>query len=120
MIAARETGMSVCNKCMKPRIRYVGTGHRMIGYPYAETTAMDFEDCCECKEPDFPEQEKPSPEKVAGYKAKLARRIDNLVGRTVAEYRAEMVAIYGKNTRPRLDWMTDSQWAQIGRERLHG
>lgn len=87
----------------------------MENYPWAEKTAANG-DGCTCKEPWFPDLNK-TPEQVAEYKANTEALMDKLVAETVASYRADMVDLYGKNTRPRLEWMTDDQWAHIEKER---
>lgn len=104
-----------CMKCLKPQSLYDGTGHRMENYPWTEKTTYVGQGCT-CKDPWFPDRSE-TPEEVAAYKAKTEALMDKLVAETAANYRKEMVAIYKKNQRPRLEWMTDEQWAEIEEER---
>lgn len=83
----------------------------MAGYPYAETTLV-ADLGCKCSLPDFT-RKTPTPEKVAGYKAKLGKRID----RAIIKWRAGVVADYAANGFPRPGWIADDIWADIEKER---
>ena len=104
-----------CGKCLKPRILFDGTGHRMENYPWTENTAAIGRGC-ECKDPWFPDRTE-TPEQIAEYKEKKEALMDRLAAETAASYMAQMIDLYKKNQRPRLEWMTDAQWAEIEKER---
>jgi len=104
-----------CSVCEVAPFKYEGSGHRMLGYPYREETVAVWVGC-NCETPTF-ERDIPSPEKVAGAKAKLERRINSIVDKYIAENASDIIARWCSNDLERVYWMTDEQWAHIEKER---
>ena len=80
-----------CSACSGSGFLYVGTGHRMRGYPFAEKTASSGR-CYRCD--NWNKRKKPMTEQeLADYWAKLDSRTDAAIAFGVNVYAEEMAKV---------------------------